>query len=79
MAALIVRAFELKVGSVSVTAGHQYNDINAISGWALEAVNKAFASGLMNGTGNGNFAPDKEVTRAEAAVGLARLLDRLLQ
>ncbi|WP_127498216.1 S-layer homology domain-containing protein [Paenibacillus glycanilyticus] len=79
MAALIVRAFELKMGTVGVTDRHQYNDINAISGWTLEAVDKAFASGLMNGTESGNFAPDKEVTRAEAAVGLARLLDRLLQ
>ncbi|SFE77939.1 Carbohydrate binding domain (family 11) [Paenibacillus catalpae] len=77
MAALIVRAYELKAGEVKADE-HQYNDIAAISGWALEAINKAFAAGLMNGVGNGNFAPVQEVTRAEAAVGLARLLDRLL-
>ncbi|WP_336790273.1 S-layer homology domain-containing protein [Paenibacillus sp. MMO-177] len=53
--------------------------MNAIIGWALEAVNKAFAFGLLNGTGNGNSAPDKEVARAEATLRLARLFDRPLQ
>lgn len=79
MAALMIRAYERKVGEMDAAGRHQYNDIGDISGWAIEAIDKAYASGLMHGVGNGNFAPDKEVTRAEAAVGLARLLDRLLQ
>ncbi|MGO4109458.1 CIA30 family protein [Paenibacillus sp. YAF4_2] len=77
MAALIIRAYELKRGVV-IAGEHQYHDIANISNWALEAINKAFSSGLMNGVGGDNFAPGQEVTRAEAAVGLARLLDRLL-
>ena len=79
MAALIVRAYELKLGKIEAPDEHRYNDNAEISGWALEAVNKAFAAGFMTGTGNGDFAPDQAVSRAEAAAGLARLLDGLLR
>ncbi|WP_181186267.1 S-layer homology domain-containing protein [Alkalicoccus urumqiensis] len=43
--------------------------------WFEEAVTTASASGLLQGQGNGIFAPNKEITRQEIAVLLYRLAE----
>ena len=40
--------------------------------WFYEYVNSAFSSGIVNGKGNGRFAPNDGITREEAAVMLER-------
>ncbi len=54
----------------------KYNDDADISTWAKEAVKKVTDAGLMLGDENNNFNPRANLTRQEAAVILARLLER---
>lgn len=44
--------------------------------WAHDAISTASAYGWVNGIGNGLFAPDRPITRAETAVIMNRLLGR---
>lgn len=43
--------------------------------WAEKEISAVYEKGLMKGFPDGNFYPDKEVTREEAAVFLARAID----
>lgn len=52
-----------------------FKDWSDISSWNQKAVAMVYVLGLMTGTDQGTFAPKDSVTRAEAAVILARLLD----
>jgi len=51
-----------------------YADASRISPWALEAVEKAQAHGLMEGVGDRRFAPQQPMTRAQFVAVLLRLL-----
>ncbi|CAM3765394.1 S-layer-like y domain-containing protein [Cohnella lubricantis] len=66
--AMIVRALGLDTtgedGSFSDTNGH----------WADAYIRALHRIGIVNGTGNGAFQPDQEITRAELAAILARVL-----
>ncbi|WP_169823473.1 endo-1,4-beta-xylanase [Paenibacillus yonginensis] len=68
-ATMIVRALGLDTtradGSFSDTAGH----------WASTDISALHRAGIVNGTGDGNFKPDQEITRAEMAAILARILN----
>lgn len=44
-----------------------FNDSYVISDYAREAVMKLASSGIVNGMGDGNFSPNTNVTRAQAA------------
>lgn len=54
-----------------------FNDIAAIPSWALEGVKYMQAIGLMAGDSAGNFNPNKELTRAEAATVFMRMDQKL--
>lgn len=54
-----------------------FNDIAAIPSWALEGVKYMQAIGLMAGDSAGNFNPNKELTRAEAATVFMRMNQKL--
>ena len=43
--------------------------------WAYESIHRLSAAEILNGYSNGVFRPEREVTRAQAAVILARALD----
>ena len=45
--------------------------------WYADAIKKASAAGIMIGDDQGNFRPKEPLTRAEAAVVVCRLLDRI--
>ena len=66
-------------GSVLSDEGNaeNFNDFWNISDYAKEAVGKLSASGIVNGMGDGSFAPLKQTTRAEAAVLLCRVRSSL--
>jgi len=49
-----------------------FNDVN---GWSVGWVEKAHEIGLVQGVGNGNFAPDRAVTRAEAGKIIAKIME----
>lgn len=47
------------------------------SHWAYNEISTAAAYGWVNGVGNGRFAPDRLITRGEAAAMVNRMLGRL--
>ena len=53
--------------------GVQFTDIGAFYAWTEEAIYSLVEKGVINGVGDGKFAPEKKVTRAEFAkmIGLA--------
>lgn len=50
-----------------------FKDIDSISGWALEYVNKAYSLGFINGMDDGTFAPKNTALREQAFIILARI------
>jgi len=52
-----------------------FADNNLISGWAVEGVGRAQASGIMTGVGNNRFAPRDSYTKEQAVVTMIRMLD----
>ena len=50
-----------------------FSDEAAIAAWAKDAVMEGAAHGLWQGVGNGDFAPQNTISRAEAATMVARL------
>lgn len=53
------------------------NDSGEVSKWATEGVQQMLSSGIMIGDNEGNFRPHQTATRAEMAIMLSRLLDKL--
>lgn len=74
MAVILIRAYEKKIGAAD-SGEVSATDRAKISQWALEAVEKAWSMGLINGFEDGSFAPQDSVTRAQAAVVMVRLLE----
>lgn len=66
-----------KYGLQSETTAEEFVDSDEISDWASESVKTVVSLGLMNGVGDGKFAPRQETTRAEIAVILYRVLEKL--
>lgn len=75
--AVILSRITLKKDVVPNNDQAQFIDQQQIPEWAREAVSVAAASGLVKGYPDGTFNPLKEVTRAEAAVMIARLLETM--
>jgi len=79
MAVMIYRAAQL----TGIDLGDDINvipftDEEDISGYAKEAVAAIQKAGIINGIGDGSFAPKKNATRAEAAVIIYRLLNKTI-
>ncbi|ACX51295.1 S-layer domain protein [Ammonifex degensii KC4] len=74
MAALAVRILEKKVGPVA-PAELKFADTGSIPQWARSSVGAAVAKGIVVGYPDNTFRPDKQVTRAEAAAMILRLLE----
>ena len=54
-----------------------FTDADQISGWAVEAMNRAVDSGLISGRGDGRLDPKAFITRAEAAALIQRISSEL--
>ena len=54
----------------------KFKDEDKMSPWAIDFIVKASEAGIMNGDTNGNFRPKDTLTREEAAVIVAKLLDK---
>jgi len=46
-----------------------------VSGWSIGWIEKAHEIGLVQGVGNGNFDPNRPITRAEAAKIIAKIIE----
>jgi hypothetical protein len=53
-----------------------FTDEAEIAGWAKDGVYALAGAGLLNGVGDGAYAPARTATRAEAAALLARFMQR---
>ncbi|MFC4100874.1 S-layer homology domain-containing protein [Paenibacillus xanthanilyticus] len=78
MAVMIARVYEKQGGQATggQTQVSGFADAASISKWALEDVEAAVKSGLMNGSKDGRFAPLSKASRAEAAQVLYNLLHK---
>lgn len=70
-AAYMARSFSLPLGNAQA----EFNDVPASYRYSKE-VAAAFKNGIINGKGNGVFAPDSYLTREEAAVMIMRGLKK---
>lgn len=61
--ALLLMIVMLMTTVISAFASDNFNDISGH--WAESDIEKAFASGIVNGDGDGSFRPDDTITRAE--------------
>ncbi|CDN43158.1 Amylopullulanase [Paenibacillus sp. P22] len=82
MAVMLMRAYAygIKEGILTAVPSNpsvpSFKDESAISGWAAKDVLAAAGLGLLGGRDNGSFAPGDQLTRAESAAALYRLLSR---
>ena len=75
MAKVIVNAYLAKSGAADVTAAEiSFTDSGEIAPWAQEYIGKAAALGLINGMGDGSYAPKGNMTRAQGSVVIYRLI-----
>lgn len=71
--ALIICIVLLSVTTVSVSAAAwPFTDVKK-SSWQYEPVNRVYELGIMNGISDTRFAPNKKLTRAEAAMILYKI------
>jgi hypothetical protein len=66
------RSLEIELGASS---GAAFADRADISAFAIVSVGRANAAGLVDGMGDGTFAPKGATTRAQAAVVIHRLIE----
>lgn len=78
IAKVVVSAYNSKSGKQLETGKALYfNDIDSISYWAYDYIAEAQELGFVNGVTDELFAPKNSATRAEAAVMLRRMYDKL--
>ena len=67
-----------RIDGVAETAGEMsFGDAEDIAGWARAAVYTVYRDDLMQGDDQGNFRPRANITRAEVATVMNRILGRL--
>ncbi|MEW9701976.1 S-layer homology domain-containing protein [Paenibacillus sp. SI8] len=81
MAVMMVNAYLQATGKkleeLPVMQGVAYTDDGVISDWAKSYVKAATGLNLMNGANEGEFAPQENTSRAQAAVVIYRLLNQV--
>jgi len=76
MAVMIYNALKYK-NSVLTDEKDGFSDSEKIADYAKTAVRYLAGAGIINGMGDGSFAPDNNATRAEAAVLIYKMMGRL--
>lgn len=77
-AALIMsNIFELNSDYETSDINQIFNDIAGLDKQEIEAIKKVYTDGLLSGKGLGQFQPEENLTRAEAAVVMIKLLEKL--
>ncbi|QWU16885.1 S-layer homology domain-containing protein [Paenibacillus sophorae] len=77
MAVMIERAYTYAGGKVSTLSNTAFTDNERIGAWASNAVKSVYTLGIIKGRPNGSFGPADNASRAEGAVMLKSLMDKL--
>lgn len=75
-AALVLYRFAQLTGVEMTAAELDFNDTAEISDYAQEAVSAMYGAGIINGVGNGLFAPKDTITRAQTCKMLYEVMKR---
>jgi len=75
MVTVIARALEALGNSFENSTSMTFSDKDEISAYAYDYVEALTSLGVINGMGNGTFAPKSTATRAQAAKVIASLID----
>lgn len=77
MAVMLSRAFQYAGLAIdtSHSSGHTFSDEEKIASYAQEAVDRLFATGIIQGFEDGSFQPKASATRAQAAAVIYKLLN----
>ncbi|WP_339317493.1 S-layer homology domain-containing protein [Paenibacillus sp. FSL R10-2734] len=73
LAVMVVRALGI---TVDPKATLTFNDAKEVPAWAVPYIAAAAKSGLVNGVGQNQFAPNQKATRAEAVTIILALLEK---
>jgi hypothetical protein len=79
MAVMIYRAAIASGTALADGQATEFADLNAVSGYAREAVEALSKAGFISGMGDGRIEPQSPVSRAQSAVILYKLLKLLNQ
>ena len=80
MAVMVTRALAAAEANIVLTSGEKesmlagFVDVNQIPDWSASSVATAVKAGIINGKGEGRFAPIDDATRAEAATMILRMM-----
>lgn len=74
---MAVRLYEKATLQTALQGENRFTDRKNISPWAAAAADKAVSLGVVQGNPDGTFAPQEQLTRAEAAALIYRLSDIL--
>ena len=75
MAKVIVNAYIYRTGNSDIEVSDlHFTDNESISAWAQEYVGKAVGLGILTGMDDGSFAPLSNMTRAQGAVTVVRVI-----
>lgn len=79
LATMIIRAYgkTKDISGLLSLSSFKFADQDQISPWALEAVKASYELGIIKGRDNNRFVPKASATRAEAAVMVKKLLEKL--
>ena len=76
-AVMIMRAYEKCSLENAAVSSFRFYDSDFIPEWAKKAVGQSVELGIINGTDAGLFLPSAQITRAETAAVICRLLGKL--
>ncbi|MDT3427837.1 hypothetical protein J2Z22_003413 [Paenibacillus forsythiae] len=77
MAVMINRAYTYAGGKAGALSNTAFTDNERIDAWASDAVKSVYTLGIIKGRPNGSFGPVDNASRAEGAVMLKSLMDKL--
>ncbi|HQK54666.1 MAG TPA: S-layer homology domain-containing protein, partial [Sedimentibacter sp.] len=76
-ALIIANLFEISEKFSSLDIETVFTDIGNLNEDEILAIKTVYTNGIMNGKGSGIFSPDANLTRAEAAVVMDKISERL--
>ena len=77
-AAVILTRLAEAVGQPFPIATATFSDNDSISSWAIDAVGRIQAAGIMGGTGNNMFSPHDSYTREQSIITVLRTYDYVM-